>query len=229
MPKAKGWGMGQGPMPALPIKRPVEAATLIPNRKRSVSGMLIGYARVSTTEQETTLQIDALNQVGVSRIYQEKRSSVGQRPALQKLLEDLQPGQVVLVYKVDRFARSLVDLLRILERIEQTGATFRSLTEPIDTKTLAGRMMMQMLGAFAEFERGMIRERSMAGQQAAIIRGVHCGRPRSLHPEDEADLVRLWQQGYYTLDTLAKIFNIHPSSVKRAIYRVCKPGHSSLK
>lgn len=191
--------------------------------------MQIGYARVSTTEQETTLQIDALKGAGVAQIYQEKRSSVGIRPALDELLTNLQPGHVVLVYKVDRFARSLVDLLRILERIEQCGATFRSLTEPIDTRTLAGRMMMQMLGAFAEFERGMIRERSMAGQQAAMIRGVHCGRPRSLSSEDEADIVKLWQQNIYTLDTLAKIFNAHPSSVKRAIYRVFKPAHSSLK
>lgn len=191
--------------------------------------MLIGYARVSTTEQETTLQLDALNNAGAQRIYQEKRSSVGHRPALQDLLQELQPGNVVLVYKVDRFARSLIDLLRILDRIEQAGATFKSLTEPIDTKTLAGRMMMQMLGAFAEFERGMIRERSMAGQQAAMLRGVHCGRARSLRQEDEADMVRLWQQGTYTMDTLAKVFNIHPSSVKRAIYRVYKPGHSSLK
>ena len=190
--------------------------------------MLVGYARVSTTLQETTLQIDALNNAGVHRIYQEKRSSVEHRPALQEMLRELQPGNVVLVYKVDRFARSLIDLLRILDRIEQAGATFRSLTEPIDTKTLAGRMMMQMLGSFAEFERGMIRERSMAGQQAAMLRGVHCGRARTLTPEDEADLVRLWKQGIYTMDTLAKIFNIHPSSVKRAIYRVYKPGHSSL-
>jgi DNA invertase Pin-like site-specific DNA recombinase len=90
-------------------------------------------------------------------------------------------------------------------------------------------MMMQMLDAFAEFERGMIRERSMAGLQAAMIRGVHCGRPRSLSPEDEADIVKLWQQNFYSLDTLAKIFNAHPSTVKRAIYRLIKLGHSSLK
>lgn len=89
-------------------------------------------------------------------------------------------------------------------------------------------MMMQMLGSFAAFERGMIRERSMAGQQAAMLRGVHCGRARSMSKEDEADLVRLWGQGLYTMDTLARIFNVHPSSVKRAIYRVYKPGHSSL-
>ncbi len=69
----------------------------------------------------------------------------------------------------------------------------------------------------------------MAGQQAAMLRGVHCGRARTLAPEDETDLVRLWKQGIYTMGTLSKIFNIHPSSVKRAIYRVYKPDHSSLK
>lgn len=95
------------------------------------------------------------------------------------------------------------------------GESFQNLIESIDTKTLTGRMMMQMLGAFAEFEGGM-------------IRGVHCGRPRSLLPKDEADLVKLWQQNFYTLDTLAKIFNAHPSTVKRAVYKVIKLGHSSL-
>lgn len=190
--------------------------------------MLIGYARVSTTEQETTLQIDALQNAGVIKIYQEKKSSVGIRPALNLLLDSLGPGDVVHVYKVDRFARSLVDLLRILERIDHAGATFKSLTEPIDTTSLAGRMMMQMLGAFAEFERGMIRERSMAGQQAAMIRGVHCGRPRSMTKEIESDLVEMWQSGLYTMSTLSKLFNVHDSSVKRAIYRVIKPNSSSL-
>lgn len=84
-----------------------------------------------TARFPTTLQIDALNTAGASKIYQEKRSSVGERPALPRLLQDLQPGDVVLVYKVDRFARSLMDLLGILERIERAQATFRSLTEPI--------------------------------------------------------------------------------------------------
>ncbi len=191
--------------------------------------MLIGYARVSTNEQETTLQTDALRSAGVESIYEEKRSSVGVRPALERLLDSLVPGNVVVVYKVDRFARSLIDLLRILDHIEQRGATFKSITEPIDTANLAGRMMMQLLGAFAEFERGMIRQRSIAGQQAAMLRGIHCGRRRSLASQDEKDLVRLWQQGTYTMATLAVIFNVHESSVKRAIYRVLKPGHSSLK
>jgi len=193
--------------------------------------MLIGYARVSTKEQDTTLQLDALQRAGVEleNIVQEKRGGTSKRPQLQTLLAQLQNGDVVMVYKLDRFARSLVDLLGIISRIEAAGATFRSITESIDTSSPAGRMMLAMLGAFAEFERGMIRERSMAGQQAAMERGTHCGRPRSLDADTEADIVKLYESGWYTLDSLAMVFDAHPSTIKRAVYRVKKPGHSSLR
>ncbi len=86
-----------------------------------------------------------------------------------------------------------------------------------------------MLGASADFKRGIIRERSIAGPTAAMMRGIHCGRPRSVSPEDEKGIVRLWKSNQYTMDSLAAIFNVHPSSVKRSIYRVLKPGHSSLR
>lgn len=191
--------------------------------------MIYGYARVSTIEQDTTLQLDALQRSGVEQILQEKRSSVGNRPKLRELLEALQPGDMVKVYKIDRLARSLIDLLSILDRIQKAGAAFQSLTEPVDTSTSAGRMMMHMLGAFAEFERGIIRERSIAGQTAAMMRGVKCGRPRSISADDEKEVVRLWQSNRYTMDSLATIFNAHPSSIKRSIYRALKPGHSSLR
>lgn len=190
--------------------------------------MIYGYARVSTSAQETTLQLDALRRGGVQQVLQEKRSSVGHRPMLSLLISMLRPGDVVMVYKIDRFARSLLDLLAILERIEKAGATFQSLTEPVYGACSAGRMMMHMLGAFAEFERGIIRERSMAGQRAARERGKHCGRPRGLDSSVEAAMVTLYESGWYTLDSLAFVFDAHPSSVKRAIYRVKKPGHSSL-
>jgi DNA invertase Pin-like site-specific DNA recombinase len=190
--------------------------------------LIYGYARVSTTEQDTTLQLDALRRSGVAQILQEKRSSVGHRPKLNELLELIKPGDMIKVYKIDRLARSLIDLLSILDRIQKAGAAFQSLTEPVDTSTSAGRMMTHMLGAFAEFERGIIRERSIAGQTAAMMRGVKCGRPRSISADDEKEIVRLWQSKRYTMDSLAAIFNAHPSSVKRSIYRVFKPGHSSL-
>ncbi len=188
-----------------------------------------GYARVSTSEQETTLQLNALKRAGVRSIVQEKRSGVATRPELQRLLSSLCPGDTVVVYKVDRLARSLIDLLGVLQRIDAAGATFQSLTEPIDTSTGAGRMMMHMLGAFAEFERGLIRERTMAGQRAAKEKGVHCGRPRVLIRQQENDINRLYAQGFYSLANLAAMFDCSPSVIKRTIYRVQKPSSSSLR
>jgi DNA invertase Pin-like site-specific DNA recombinase len=191
--------------------------------------MLFGYARVSTVEQETRLQLDALRRVGAERVYWEKTSSVGQRPELQRLLADMGQGDTLLVYKLDRLARSLKDLLTLLERLEAKGCALRSLTEPVDTQSLAGRMMLQMLGAVAEFERGLIRERSIAGQRAAMARGIKCGRPRGIGEGVEAECVRLYETGWFTMRVVAEVFEVHPSTVKRAIYRVHKPGHSSLR
>lgn len=191
--------------------------------------MQIGYARVSTTEQDTAMQFDALNRAGVDCIYWEKGSSVGARHELQKALAACQPGDVLVVYKLDRIARSLKDLLTILERLERLGVGLRSLTEPIDTSTPAGRLMIQILGAVAEFERSLIRQRSMAGQQAARDRGAHCGRPRVTSPQLESEILRLRETGRYTLQQLAERFRLNPSTVKRVVYRKHKPGSSSLK
>src|SRR5438128_9815258 len=116
--------------------------------------MLIGYARVSTNDQETATQVAALKAAGCERIYREKASGGRwDRPELHRLLDQLREGDVVVVWKLDRLSRSLKDTLAILERVEAAGAGFRSLTEAVDTTGPAGRMMMQMLGAFAEFER----------------------------------------------------------------------------
>lgn len=191
--------------------------------------MLIGYARVSTRDQETHLQIDALRVAGVSRIFEEKTSSVGARPQLRACLQSLKPGDVLVVYKLDRVARSLMDLLSILDQIKAAGAQVRSLTEPLDTTSAMGFFMVQILGAVAQLERGIITERSIAGQQAAKARGVHCGRARTLSPEVEAEIVRLYASGDYTLRGLAQAFDVSESVVKRAVYRVKKPGSSSLK
>ena len=188
-----------------------------------------GYARVSTTEQNTAVQLAAFKRAGIKHVVQEKRSGVAQRPELQSLLARLRPGDVLVVYKLDRLSRSLRDLLRLLETLEQGGVTFRSLTESIDTSSPAGRMFCHMLGAFAEFERAMIRERCAAGFEAAKARGQKFGRERSMSERTEAKLVRMYQSGKYTMQALADHFDVHTSSVKRAIYRVTKPEHSSLK
>ncbi|WP_104577611.1 recombinase family protein [Ralstonia insidiosa] len=183
--------------------------------------MFYGYARVSTQEQETHAQTDALLKAGVGFIFSEKRSaaSMAGRPQLEKLLRTLKRGDTVIVYKLDRIARSLKDLLRIIERIEEKGAQFRSLTESLDTTTPAGRMLFHMVGAFAEFERELIRERTRAGMEAAVRRGVKLGRHYAMSREDEAEAMRLWRQGTMTKSAIARMYGVHMSSVKRAIKR----------
>lgn len=141
------------------------------------------------------------------------------RPSLQKLLSQLQPGDTIVVYKLDRIARSLKDLLHILDKIESIGASFKSLTEIIDTTSPAGRMIFQIIGAFAEFKRKLIRERTRAGMRAAMERGSKPGRPRGLTVDDELEAVKLWHSGEYTKTAIAKKYGIHISSVKRAIAR----------
>lgn len=189
----------------------------------------VGYARVSTKDQETDLQLDALHRAGVTEIYQEKASSVGTRPQLRRCLAALRPGDVFVIYKLDRVARSLPDLLSILADIKAAGALVKSLTEPLDTTTAMGSFVIQILGAVAELERGIIRERSIAGQIAARERGFMPGRVRALSSEAESEVVRLYATGDYTMLALGKLFEVSESVVKRAIYRAKNPGHSSLK
>jgi DNA invertase Pin-like site-specific DNA recombinase len=153
--------------------------------------MLIGYARISTADTQSTLsQRRTLEGAGCERIFEETGSGArSDRPELLQMLEGLRPGDVLVVYKIDRLSRSLKDMLLLLERVEAAGAGFRSLTESIDTTTPAGRMMLQLLGVFAEFERAMIRERTLAGLAAARAAGRVGGTPRKLTAEQRADIV----------------------------------------
>lgn len=180
--------------------------------------MLVGYARVSTLDQEHHLQFDALRKAGVKKIYSDKSSGVAARPQLQKLLAELKIGDQLVVYKLDRLARSLADLLRIIERLDAMGCDFKSLTEPIDTGSAAGRLMLQILGAVAEFERTLIRERSIAGQVAAVKRGVVLGtRKWTTTPEIVAEMKQLYSTGEFSYPDIAAFFNVHPSTAKRLI------------
>src|SRR6478609_2750918 len=121
--------------------------------------MLLGYARVSTNEQDTAAQVLALKSAGCEKIYREKASGGRwDRPELHRLLDQLRKRDVLVVWQLDLLSRSLRDVLTIMERLSEAEAGFRSLTEAIDTTTPAGRMMMQMVGAFAELERMMLRE-----------------------------------------------------------------------
>ena len=186
--------------------------------------MIYGYARVSTTDQETTLQIDALNVAKVETIYQEKASSIGDRPELKKLLATIKKSDVILVYKMDRLARSLVDLLSILEQIQKAECGFRSLTEPVDTLTPLGRLMVGILGSFGEFERTLIRERSIAGQISAIKNGRWPGRPKKLTDDQELELFDLWTEGH-TRKQLAQRYSVSYDVVRLAIFRFVQPDH----
>lgn len=178
--------------------------------------MLVGYARVSTLDQNTALQVEALGSAGCARIFEDQKSAVVVRPGLMRALYSLRAGDVFVVYKVDRLARSLSDLLRIIDRITAAGASFRSLTEPIDTGTPVGRMMLQLLGAFAEFERSVIRERCAAGRAAALARGVRIGRPPVI---DVSRIPAMHAQGL-TASQMAAVFGVERSSVAHWLSRL---------
>lgn len=180
--------------------------------------MLIGYARVSSQDQHTDAQIAALEAVGCERIFREKASGGRwDRPELHRALEQLRRGDTLAVWKLDRLSRSLKDLLHILERVEHAGAGFRSLTESIDTTTPAGRMMMQMVGAFAEFEREMVRERTREGLKAARTRGRVGGRPRALTHAQREEAVQLVTSGQRSGAEVARLFEVHPSTISRLL------------
>lgn len=186
--------------------------------------MNVGYARVSTQDQDTALQLDALHRAGCEVIFEEKASGASRRGRreLARCLSSLKRSDVLVVYKIDRIARSLFDLLEILRQLEAVGAVIRSITEPLDTGSPMGVFMLQMLGAVAQLERSMIRERSIAGQLAARDRGRKPGRVRSLSPDDESALVSEYLLGAATYAGLGLKFGVSAQVAKRAVYRVTK-------
>jgi DNA invertase Pin-like site-specific DNA recombinase len=179
-----------------------------------------------TGDQDTAAQVSALGAAGCSRIYEETASGGRwDRPELQRLLGRVHEGDVLVVWKLDRLSRSLKDLLLILEKIDAAGASFRSLTEAIDTSGPAGRMMMQMLGCFAEFERAMVRERTRAGLKAARARGRKGGRRPKLVADQRAEILGMLDAGRTAAD-VARIFQVHRATISRiaAEARVRPPG-----
>ena len=180
--------------------------------------MLLGYARVckSDDSQDTAAQVSALKSVGCKRVFEDKASGGRwDRPELHRLLDQLRAGDTLVVWKLDRLSRSLKDLLHILEKVEAVGARFRSLTEAIDTSGPAGRMLMQMLGSFAEFERAMVRERTRAGLKAAAARGRKGGRQPKLTPEQKAEILDGLGSGRKSAADLARLFRVHRATISR--------------
>ncbi len=161
--------------------------------------------------------MDALRSAGVEKIYSEKARSIGDRPQLRRAIAEMRRGDVLVVWKLDRIARSLRDLLGILEALQSVGAGFRSLTEPIDTSSPVGMFIVQILGAVGQFERNLIRERAIAGQVAAWNRGVRWGgQPRVLSDADAEEIYLLRSTGLFTKAMLADMFDCSESTVTRA-------------
>lgn len=190
--------------------------------------MLFGYARVSEGEdQSTAVQRRLLREAGAEKVYEEAMSGGRwDRPELSRLLDQLRPGDVVMVWKLDRLSRSLKDLLHLLERIEVAGAGFRSLTESIDTTTAAGRMLMQMLmlGSFAKYERAMVKERTAAGLAAARAEGRAGGRRPKLTAQQRADIVENVRSGRRTATQMARLYSVSGPTVSRDSRGQADPG-----
>jgi len=182
--------------------------------------MQIGYARLATSKQTTIAQSAALTAAGCEVVFQE-RASGGRwdRPELHRLLDRLRPGDVVVVWKLDRLSRSLQDVLTILDRVQEKKAGFRSLTEAIDTTTPAGCMMMQMVAAFVEFERAMLRERTKIGLDAARKDGRIGGRRPKLKPRQQQEIVQMVRLGKKTAADAARLFGVHRATVSRLLQR----------
>lgn len=187
--------------------------------QKKTTGKQIGYARVSTEDQELRLQIDALERAGCWNIYKEHRSaSRGIRPQLDLAIMDLRPGDVFVVWKLDRLARNMRQLYAIVDRIHAAGASFKSLTEGVDFTTPSGELMFSMLGAFAQFEAAMTAKRTAAGIKALQDRGFSYGAKPKLSDAQAAKLVKLRKAGM-TVAVLAKKFGVSTASVNNYMKR----------
>src|ERR1700744_3030557 len=187
--------------------------------KPDKTGLLLGYARVSKgDEQNNALQTRALKSAGCRRLFEEAASGGRwDRPELHRMLDHLRNGDTVVVWKLDRLSRSLKNVLHIMERIAQVGAGFRSITENIDTTTPAGRMMMQMIGSFAEFERAMIRGRTSAGIAAARAEGRIGGRRKKLDAAKRREIAESIITGRKSGAEMARLYNISQPTVSRIV------------
>lgn len=178
--------------------------------------MKIGYARVSTKDQNLDAQIDALKADGCVKIYSEKISGKSKaRPELSKLLGQLRPNDVIVVTKLDRFARSLKDLVTIMADLNEQHVGFKSLGESIDLSTPAGRMQMGIFAIVAEFERELVRERTMEGLKHARAKGRVGGRRPALSDFQKNELIARVERGDLSIPKVGKIFGVSRATVNR--------------
>lgn len=179
---------------------------------------LIGYARVSTRDQTVAAQLDALHKIECARIFEEAASGANRdRPQFAAALDYMREGDTLVVWKLDRLARSLKQLIETVKALEDRGIGFRSLTEAIDTTTAGGRLVFQIFGALAEFERGLIRERTRAGLDAARSRGRKGGRPPKLKPADLRAAKALLADPEINVEDVARRLGVSPATLYRHI------------
>ncbi len=171
--------------------------------------MKIGYARVSSFDQNLDLQKDALEKAGCERIIIDKASGKNtQRPGLQTIKDILRKGDVLIVWRLDRLGRSLKDLIEWVNYLETNGAAIKSLEESIDTTTATGKLVFHLFGALAEFERQLIRERTQAGLAAARARGRLGGRPKSLSEEKRKLAIKLYDEKKISVKEICEMMSI---------------------
>jgi DNA invertase Pin-like site-specific DNA recombinase len=171
--------------------------------------VLIGYARVSTDDQNLALQRDALAAAGCEKIYEDKTSGAkAERPGLALALEVARAGDTLIVWRLDRLGRSLKDLIALAEGLDKRGVGLKSLKEALDTTSSGGRLIFHMFAALAEFERDLVRERTQAGLTAARARGRLGGRPKRLTPERRRLAVQLYRAKEHSIAEICRLMGI---------------------
>lgn len=176
--------------------------------------MLIGYARVSTDDQNLDLQRDALQAAGCERVFEDMVSGArADRTGLAALMSMLRAGDTVVIWRLDRLGRSLKNLIELVERLEAAKVGLRSLQENIDTTSSGGKLVFHLFGALAEFERNLIRERTQAGLLAARARGRMGGRPKRLDPAKLALALKLHRERNHTVEEICKMMGISKSTL----------------
>ena len=180
--------------------------------------MLVGYARVSTDDQNLNLQRDALDQAGCEQIFKDQLSGAkAERPGLHQALQYARTGDTIVVWRLDRLSRSLKDLIEMVTLLESKGIGLKSLQEAIDTSSSSGKLIFHIFGALAEFERNLIRERTRAGLQAARARGRKGGRPKSLSKDKQALAVKLYDEKEHTVDQICEMMGISKPTLYKYI------------
>lgn len=183
--------------------------------------MKIGYARVSTDEQSDNAQIDALEAAGCTRVYREKYSGKSRtRPELERMIDTLRDGDIVVVQRLDRLGRSLKDLIELLDTIKSKQVQFISLSESIDTTTAVGELAFHMIGSIAQFERRLISERTKAGLDAARARGRKGGRKEKLSSADIKKAKAMLSDPKMTKSEVAEHFKVSRPTLNKALAKI---------